>query len=164
MEMQQFFGAEPGVEAKFFGKKTDFAAYRDVVGRRSEDKGFAAAWLDEPEQHFDGGTFSRAVRAEETEDLAARDLEREAANRDFVAKLLTQSVRFDGELGGGRQSPSRKGRLLFEAPAEDDNESLGWKVSVGLVCFPRPVKQCTSPTNWPALRHRWNRRGPRGRR
>ena len=130
MQMQQFFGAEPGVEAELFGEETDFATDGDVVGRRAEDEGFAAAGLDEAEQHFDGRAFARAVGAEESEYFAARDFQREAGDRDFVAELFTKGVCFNREIGIGWQRFSRKGRLVFEAPAEDDNELLVWKVSV----------------------------------
>jgi len=48
-----------------------------------EDPSVAATGFNEAEQHLDGGAFAGTVWAEEAEDFAATDLEREAADGDL---------------------------------------------------------------------------------
>ena len=50
-----------------------------IAERRAEEPAFTARRKREPEQQFDGRRFPRAVGAEEPEDLAAADRDREVA-------------------------------------------------------------------------------------
>src|ERR1051326_5628975 len=48
--------------------------------------------FEHAEQHVDGRRLARAVRAEQTDDLVARDVERDAVNRDQRAVLFAQAA------------------------------------------------------------------------
>ena len=54
----------------------------------AEQPGDAIAGGQETGQHFHGGRLAAAVRAEETENLAALDLEADAIHRREIAKAL----------------------------------------------------------------------------
>ena len=74
--------------------------------RMPEHLDLAVVRLEQPLADLDGGRLAGAVRAEQAEALAGRDLEIEAVNGNHVSITFTQSV--DGErrlLGGEHRHP-----------------------------------------------------------
>src|SRR5262249_44079784 len=62
---------------------------------------------EEGRQHLDGGGLTRPVRAEEREDLAGADLERDAIDGADVAERLDQVLDVDHRLPSEGGEPSR---------------------------------------------------------
>jgi hypothetical protein len=83
MKREEFGGGQPIVEAEVFGEEADLATDLDARKGLIEDPSVAATGFNEAEQHLDGGAFAGTVWAEEAEDFAATDLEREAADGDL---------------------------------------------------------------------------------
>ena len=83
VKREEFGGSQPVVEAEVFGEEADLAADLDARKGLIEDPSVAATGFNEAEQHLDGGAFASTVWAEEAEDFAATDLEREAADGDL---------------------------------------------------------------------------------
>ena len=95
VKLQQLRRAQPRIEAEIFGQEADFASNFDIIGRSAQNKRLPAAGLHQPQQHFDGSTFPRAIRPEETKNFAATHRESKIAYRNLVPKLLAQIYRVD---------------------------------------------------------------------
>ena len=73
------------------------------IGRRAAavEIDLAGGGREQTDGHVDGGGLSRAVGAEEAEDAAARDVQRETVHRDDRAELLAEiAEREHGRRGG----------------------------------------------------------------
>jgi len=66
-----------------------------VVDVMTEDAACARSGVDHAEEHFDGGTFSRAILAEECADGTGLDGEVETANGLVFPVVLFQFMRLD---------------------------------------------------------------------
>ena len=110
------------------GHVADAGADRDVVGvdRAAEEGRGALAGGEQAGQHLHGRRLAAAVRAEEAEDLAARDLEGDAVDRDEVAEAAGEALGRDGDLG--RERGARRHAEGFGArgarPGLEDREGV----------------------------------------
>src|SRR6266702_5626739 len=76
---------------------------REACDLRAVEPDRAGRWHQRARQHVEDRALARAVRADQAEDLALRDLERHVVDRGEAAKALDQAL--DYEHGGG---PFRK--------------------------------------------------------
>ena len=74
-EVERLAGVEVAVEVGLLGEVADAGLDTDVAGGLIEDSDGPLGWVEEAEHHLDGRGFSGAVGSEQTEDLAATDLE-----------------------------------------------------------------------------------------
>jgi hypothetical protein len=95
MKLQQLLRGEPIVEAEIFWEKTNATADLHIAYRRAEYERVAASRLHQAEEHFDRRALPRAVRTEETEDRAVRNLQREPSHGGLWTKSLLEILRFD---------------------------------------------------------------------
>src|SRR6476620_7930601 len=72
----------------------------------TEHAGFAARGIEQAGEHLEGRRLARAVRAEETDDLAWRDLERDAVHGTYLTVLAAHET-----FGGRAQARLALGHL-----------------------------------------------------
>ena len=97
-EVDVLFHGQVVVERKFLRHVADvlldgFRLRGDV---QPADRRAARSGLQQAAQHANGGGFARAVRAQESEDFAAADVEIDMIHGDEIAEALHQVVDFDG--------------------------------------------------------------------
>src|SRR5260221_5462227 len=97
MQIEILPDGELAVEGKRLRHVADVAPRLHVVGahRLSEQFRRAFASRQEPRQHLHGGCLPGAIRAEEAEDLAARDAKTHVVDGDEIPKAPGQAIRFD---------------------------------------------------------------------
>lgn len=84
-----------------FGKKAEASFGTQIIGGHAKELGLTLGRVDQAHQHLDGGGFSCAVGAEESEDLALMDGERkvtysaDAFAKEADAKLFAEVLDFD---------------------------------------------------------------------
>src|SRR5437879_873154 len=81
VEPKKFPAREVVVKVGRLGKKSQPSLGLRITQIPTEQPGVPARWINEPHQHLEGGSFPRAVRAEETEHFSTPDFETEAIHR-----------------------------------------------------------------------------------
>src|SRR5215831_5998470 len=100
VQAKQLRPGQPLIKSKVFRKKTDLATSWHVPAGLPENSRFARGGLHQPEKHFDRRALARPIRPEKAKNLATRDIEREVANGNLIAKNLPQSTRTNGKITG----------------------------------------------------------------
>src|SRR5262245_3882662 len=97
MQIEILPDGELAVEGKRLRHVADVAPRLHVIGahRLSEQFRRAFGYGQEARQHLHGGCLAGAVRAEEAENLAARDAKTHVVDGDEIAKAAGQAIRFD---------------------------------------------------------------------
>src|SRR5581483_6721539 len=93
----------------------DPAPRREVLGVEPEQSRLAGVRMQEAQGELQRGGFPRAVRAEDPDDLAGGDLEREIVDREQGPVCLAQPPRFQG----------RRCRHFFSTDLSVDPSSCG---------------------------------------
>ena len=81
---------------------TLFHRFRLAADVDAVDERRARRWAQQPAEHADGRRLAGAIAAEEAEDLAALDRERQVVDRDEVAEPPREIADLDGVLRRGR--------------------------------------------------------------
>jgi hypothetical protein len=99
---------EVAVQAEALRQIADLVGDRPMFAHRvlAEHAHLAAIGVEQPAHHTDGGRLSRAVGTDETEHLAARDVERQAGKRLCGAVTLDDLLEQDGGRHGSDSSAS----------------------------------------------------------
>src|SRR6185436_9498689 len=103
VETQRLTAGEVPGESMGLRQEADALARRAVARRRAEEARFSPPARHESHQHLDPRRLARAVRAEQAEDAAVSDLERDAVER---AEALATSEDLD-EVAHGDQGFAR---------------------------------------------------------
>jgi hypothetical protein len=104
MQAKQLAGREPIVEPKVFGQETDLAPYGDIPGWTPENEPLPAGRSCQAQEQADRGALPSAIRPQESENLAAPNLQVQITYGYLAAKGLPEIARFDGELMGRVQA------------------------------------------------------------
>ena len=124
MQVQEFGGRQPFVEAEIFRQEADLSADFDIARRRAQDKRLAAGRFGESQEHLDRSALARAVRSEKSEDFAAAHGEGQVAHRDLASENLAQILCPDREVFQLGQS-----QLLFTS-ANRPIRRPGWNLRI----------------------------------
>ena len=79
--LQQLLGRQVVVEVGVLGKVAETALHRHIARRPAQDLGRPAGRVDELHEQLEGGGLARSVGAEEAEDLAGGDRQRDRVQR-----------------------------------------------------------------------------------
>src|SRR5580765_3020969 len=106
MQLEVLAHGQLAVERKCLGHVADPATGLQVarIHWTPEQPGSALGGGEKAGEHLHGGRLAGAIRAEETEDLAALDGEADVVHRDEGAKALGERLRLDG--GPARLGPT----------------------------------------------------------
>ena len=96
--VEQLLGGQVVVEVRVLGQVADAAPDGDVADRPAEDLGVAAGRKHQLHQQLQRGRLAGAVGAEEAEDLAGLDLERQAIERAVRARAPEADLVVLGEV------------------------------------------------------------------
>jgi hypothetical protein len=105
MEFQEFKCGKPGVEPKILGQEANLPPDFHIIGGRAKYEGLPAAGLHQSQQHFNRGTLSRAIWAQEAKHFAGAYRQGEIAYRNLVPKYFAQFQRLNGRVGRLIQVP-----------------------------------------------------------
>src|SRR5262249_12893429 len=107
-------------------------ALPDVLGPEvaalAREPHLAAAGIEQPAQHLDGGRLAGAVRPEQSVDLAVSDLEAHVVHGDERPELLREAAGTDGDLTAqgsvGAARRERRTRRLLAQRAQARHEHV----------------------------------------
>src|SRR5205814_1985053 len=111
-ELEVLHHGEVAIERESLRDVADVRAHLLAVALDVEavDGGVAAGRDEETAEDADERRLAGAVRAEETEDLAARDLQRDAVERADGAEVLADVLDVDADVAVGRRGVPRGAR------------------------------------------------------
>jgi hypothetical protein len=95
VQMQEFGGRQPFVEAEIFREEPDFSPNFNVARGHAQHKCLAAGGPGEAQKHFDRSAFARPVRAKKAEYFSPAHGQGQVAHRDFAPENLAQILRLD---------------------------------------------------------------------
>ena|SRR5436309_461771 len=98
VKSEQLASAQAVVKAKVFREKSNSAARQPIAERLAQDRSGSPGRRDERKQHLDRRCLAGPVGAQEAEDLASGDRERQIGYRDSGLEALEQSATLDRQI------------------------------------------------------------------
>jgi len=135
VQLEEFRGGQPIVEAEIFGKEANFPPHFHVAQRRAENSRLPAARPDEPQEHLDRGALARSVGPRKPK-ISPRRTDNERSRTATLSPKTFRKFASGGEVIRIIQRRFRSGTSrCLEAHLSESASAMAWLES------PKPTSE-----------------------